>query len=379
MSIGIIIIAIFILILLYNLLAKNLEENARQAQYKLLHQEVTTFLLYESSIDNTYLLNKIPNPTAENCFPDKLLGKIKFLTEKHFTEIGKNPTNIPQSLASDYDDINTPHCKIVKYNEQDKVIKLTLLNEEGATIMTKTYEYCSKNLISTEYVFEAESTTTKFYYDDYDILLKNERFLTISPNSLFATTKYKYDNLGNCIKVTSQQYKVYINSDAIIYYFNESELKSTWVKILNNHYELIAHNFYKIGDDQKITLNSRIEYENGIKKEVLYFDLYGKVIKKIGFEESETSFTIIYEYNEESIAINTKEYDRKNCLVEEIFCDDKGNKIKVVSHSPFTVPSLRETTFEYIYDIKGNWIERKKKSAFDNQIFITRREILYYP
>ena len=157
MSIGIIIIAIFLIILLYNLLTKNTEENIRQAQYKLLHQEVTTFLRYESSIDNTYLLNKITNPTAENCYPDKLLGKIKFLTEKHFTEIGKNPTNILQSLASNHDDISAPHCKIVEYNEHDKVIKLTLLNEEGALIKTKIYEYYSKNLLSTEEVFEAIS------------------------------------------------------------------------------------------------------------------------------------------------------------------------------------------------------------------------------
>jgi len=92
------------------------------------------------------------------------------------------------------------------------------------------------------------------------------------------------------------------------------------------------------------------------------------------------NFSIIeisyYEHNKDSINTKTKTLEN-DFLSNEIQYDDLGNALKEIIYPRSSRLSTSQNTYEYIYDLNNNWVERKEKSYLYHHINLTKREIKY--
>ena len=147
----------------------------------------------------------------------------------------------------------------------------------------------------------------------------------ISNGSNIFTEKYKYDLNGNLINK--------INDGSI------------------SHSEEIF--FYSNKLDSSINI---VKYQKDITTYINYFNNEDNRIRSQEYSD-----------NRKLLRVNDYKYNENNDVSEEIYTDYSTNENN---------PTITKTTYEYNYDKKGNWIQRRGVNS-DGSTEITNRTIIY--
>ncbi len=250
-------------------------------------------------------------------FEEHFKGNIKSYTEKHYFMAYK-------PADAEANDENLSSTEVVMFDKNNNPIKKTVY-EERYTNWT-IYEYNKKGDVIEKREFRGEEPTE---------------------DNIQTVTTYEYDEKG---------YKL-LETKSTLYSTSIADKRNVFTYDFENR-EVKEQNF----------INGNTSYVYYIYK----FDEKGllKSFKKYSTATDSKSATYRYEYNE------------KGQLIKENFSDDfTGELLFTYNEQGYVTErdyvSSHLTSYEYKFDDRGNWIE-KKMYELDKLISIYVREIEYY-
>lgn len=368
MTIQIIITITLITFVIYYFLKENLENKTTQNQKRTLNEEVEQVLYFKSYLQNNYLFKTLPLPEPQKLISDVLFGNIERLTEKYFTLQDSKATKLALTPMSKHPDGKTQHGISIEFDNNGQIIENSLLNIDGSIELCSKFIYNNKLLVMTKIFDGKETTIIKYIYDNNKRIHKIEKHLESRPDKLIGFDKYQYDNIGNCV-LSSGNYST-------LTYFNETLLADTEIELSMEGYSLNSKSFYKITNENKLTLLNRVQYKYNQKSYETFYDEQLRMIKKVNYYNGSITNVFQYKYNKESIITNIKTFEQ-SFLTNETFYDDQGNLIKELIYKRQHKEFVDQITYEYTYDQYNNWIERKEQYSRYHNIILTRREIKY--
>ncbi len=310
---------------------------------------------YHSSSDEIILENSTSN---EHEFLLTKNGEIQESIVRHKSRkisVKRVYTNNKISWLEKFSKIGELEYKrVYEYNELNLLVKETELNKNDSIIYTKSYLYNKKNqltdVIKTDYykikyLYIKDNEFYEVRYSDYkDNLSIHEAryFLNDGENKIYINSMLK----SKGIKTFDEIY----NAETILYYEKEYNSGNKLIRDFHkgrdgNTIEII-HEY----NNTIITRSIRVDSENEFKEITEYEYFENKLVSRIAKDDdNRTTFKEILKYNEYA-DLSYKEQKRE--FFKEIY------------------------TYEYSYDLKGNWIERKE--YINDKLFeVVKREIEY--
>ena len=241
--------------------------------------------------------------------------------------------NVKSSIQTDY-------TVVVK---NSKVEKKDLIE-----CSERKYEFDNQKrlLKEAECIFDFSSSYV-YFYDSNGLLIKRE-------NHGILATKYEYDDKGN------------ITADLM---YNDEEMFGSW------HYKY----------DENNNRIERLGLLDGdfVERWITHYDEKGRKIKEYMVDEEPdtipTYLIITFEYNSQNRLKSKTSTDPETKIyaIDTYKYNEQGDIIEHYSKNNFQQGTEEVTTFEYLYDTKGNWITRIE--FYNNKAKkITKRKVEYW-
>lgn len=272
---------------------------------------------------------------------NKLIGKIKSISINHFKAIDKfGAIDKGEKLSID----SIIDYTLIKYNSKGNKTEEIYCEKVKKGVIHKTFNYNDVGQI-----FEIKyylSNGRLDYKEIYNYNSIGQKINCISYNldgSLKEKYFWKYDNLKNNIEFSK--------------YYPNGSLRYKSV----NQFDNLGNKIVEISYIGSGAMFAKYVYGYDIKKNIVKKSIYGynNALYYDYTYDFDTNGNLIYEFDSISQKINTYEYE-------------KNDKVKA-NENGFIF------SYEYSYDIKGNWIKRiEYRGEAKIPALITERLIEYY-
>ncbi len=273
-------------------------------------------------------------------------------TQKAVKRIYGNVKSI-ESLTYTYDDDDErffSHSKAL-FDQQGKPVEQHKFNTSDGSLHSKRINIYDKsgNAESEHYKGEVKPERPSFLYD------QNGNFYKIIYDSENEKSEvvFEYDQQQNLIGRS-------------VYIENILKEKAVWEYDKNRN--KTKRDLYRYSSNGDFDIKLTLQYE---------YDRKGRIIANYRFEDDTISYKSLFEYKKKGkekiafIYLNGRDFSNKETIIY-------NNKNNIIAEKNYRNGKIKyQITYNYKYDAKGNWIERKR---FYNERLagLIKRVIAYY-
>lgn len=233
-------------------------------------------------------------------------------------------------------------------------------NTNDSTYVLKIFDFLSmKNYISTFNRSGYLEKKVELHFDLKDSM------------SVSAIWTYNYDKKNRIIR-EFKDFKRHGDTSSWNYSYNKN---STLIKYYQKDYHVLYYKYSQINNVELLTTaNADSSYQRKIK---FIYDKRNRLVRYENYEDKDSILNLrILRYDDTSYNyISETNEDKKYKFTNNMFYkyDKYGNKIKA-----FNEEQKLTGYFEYIYDRKKNWIEKKCYNSRGHLYNVHKRDITYY-